>query len=345
MVNVSEVISIPDGLKRRGATIDETVLAEYQKWTKQHPFERGTGWGGEPWCQEEMPLSEESAVQAATRCETALVVIGRTAGEEMDNSYEEGSYLLNAGEKEMLRIVRKAFRKLVVVLNVAAIVDMGFVDDFHPDAVLYAWHGGMVGGLGTADVLLGRITPSGKLTDTIAYRIEDYPSHLNFGDRGSTRDYYCEDIFVGYRYFETFAKDKVRYPFEYGLSYTDFTYGQGALDAQGFLDTMLSGNVSCKHTVQDRGTGIPEMKLTISVTNTGHASGKEIVQIYCEAPQGVLGKPSRVLCGFAKTKTLAPGEKQELVIGIDPFAMASYDDRGTTGHPYAYRLEAGEYHF
>ena len=323
MVNVSHVINIPEGLTLRGAKLDQELLETYRSWTATHPFDKGASWGGEPWCQEEMPLSEELVAAVSKRCETALIVIGRTAGEEMDNSYKEGSYLLTAGEKDMLRITRKYFQRTVIVLNVASIIDMGFVDEFAPDAVLYGWHGGMMGGLGTADVLLGNVSPSGKLTDTIAYAIQDYPSDPNFGDQN--RDYYCEDIYVGYRYFETFAKDRVRYPFGYGLSYTEFALEDARLEEGSFAG--LGGTIS------------------VTVTNVGKASGKEVVQVYCEAPQGQLGKPARALCGFAKTKLLAPGEKEVVSIKVCPESFASYDDKGVTGQAYAYLLEAGTYRF
>ena len=351
MVNVSHVISIPEGLSMRGAKLDQELLETYQNWTMEHPFDRGASWGGEPWCQEEMPLSEELVKCVAARCETALIVIGRTAGEEMDNSYKEGSYLLTAGEKAMLQITRQYFQKVVVLLNVASIIDMGFVDEFSPDGVLYVWQGGMMGGLGTADVLLGNVSPSGKLTDTIAYRIEDYPSDKNFGDQN--RDFYCEDIYVGYRYFETFAKEKVRYPFGYGLSYTKFKYDDEALSAGAFIES-VDGKAGEYVIRKDRiresfgehdNQGLPRLIASVRVTNVGDVPGKEIVQVYCEAPQGKLGKASRVLCGFSKTKLLKPGESQRVIMEIDPGAFASYDDSGVTGRRFAYLLEAGDYYF
>ncbi len=120
----------------------------------------------------------------------------------------------------MLKKIRLCFKKMIVVLNTGNIIDMGFVDEFSPDAVLYLWQGGMTGGTGAAKVLMGDISPCGKLPDTIAYDIADYPSHKYFGN--TERNFYTEDIYVGYRWFETFAKDRVRYPFGFGLSYTKF---------------------------------------------------------------------------------------------------------------------------
>ena len=357
MVNVSHVITIPEGLSLRGAKPDQEVLEQYKSWVSEHPFDKGASWGAEPWCQEEMPLQDDFVKAAAERCETALVVIGRTAGEEMDNSFTKGSYLLTDGEEAMLEKVRSRFRKVVVLLNVAAILDMSFVDRYKPDAVLYVWQGGMMGGLGTADVLLGRTTPSGKLTDTIAYHIEDYPSYENFGDK--VRDYYCEDIYVGYRYFETFAKDKVRYPFGYGLSYTEFAYEDvkggvllnscpGSKADEGKAVAGLTGSEATEGKAITGLSGKAEpwqFMVAVTVKNVGSIAGKEIVQVYCEAPQGSLGKPARVLCGFAKTGLLAPGESERVVLEIDPAVIASFDDSGATGHPFAFVLEKGEYRF
>lgn len=338
MVNVSRVIGIPEGLLERGAKINRELLDTYKKWVEKNLFDQGASWGEEPWSQKEMPLEEAFAEKIAGQCGTALVVIGRTAGEEMDNSDAEGSYLLTRGEEEMLRITRKYFEKQVVVLNVASILDMSFVDRYAPDAVLYAWQGGMMGGLGTADVLLGLANPCGRLTDTVAYRLEDYPASQNFGD--PQRVFYCEDIYVGYRYFETFAKDAVRYPFGYGLSYTEFSYRGAEL----IWDRALSGESALDEAGGQRQTE-GNCRVEVTIVNTGTSAGKEIAQVYCQAPRGKLGKPERVLCGYAKTGLLQPGESERLKIEISEDSIASYDDSGVTGFPYANLLEAGQYRF
>lgn len=320
MVNVSKVTGIVDGLIEAGVKINEELLETYRKWSENNPFDLGEGWGSEPWSQKEMPLDSETVKKAAVKSSTAIVIIGRTAGEEMDAKLEEGSYLLTADELDMLEKVRKEFKKMVVLLNVGGLVDMSFVDKYAPDSVLYVWQGGMTGGTGTAAVLTGKTSPSGKLPDTIAYNVSDYPSDPYFGDK--ERNFYKEDIFVGYRWFETFAKDKVRYPFGYGLSYTTFD----------IKPTNTTGN------------GI-EVTLSVNVTNTGKYSGKEVVQVYCEAPQGKLGKASRILCGFEKTKELAPGESQELEIKIQLSDLMSYDDSGVSGNLSCWVMEAGDYTF
>lgn len=320
MVNVSKVTNIVDGLQESGIKLNQELLDVYHKWDNENPFDLGDGWGKEPWSQKEMPLEDSLAARAAKRCQTAIAVIGRTAGEEQDNSLTEGSFLLSSDEKQMLTTVRRHFSKMIVLLNVGNIIDMNELLEIAPDAILYVWQGGMTGGTGTADVLTGKISPCGKLTDTIAKHVEDYPSAPYFGD--PMRNFYSEDIYVGYRYFETFAPDKVLYPFGFGLSYTTFQIKTNDI-------TELSN----------------KWDFIITVTNTGSCSGKEVVQIYCEAPQGKLGKPVRVLCGYEKTNTLSPGESQTVTISVSKTQTASYDDSGISGHAHCFILEEGDYHF
>ena len=320
MVNVSKVTNIVDGLQESGIKLNQELLDVYHKWDNENPFDLGDGWGKEPWSQKEMPLEDSLAARAAKRCQTAIAVIGRTAGEEQDNSLTEGSFLLSSDEKQMLTTVRRHFSKMIVLLNVGNIIDMNELLEIAPDAILYVWQGGMTGGTGTADVLTGKISPCGKLTDTIAKHVEDYPSAPYFGN--PVRNFYSEDIYVGYRYFETFAPDKVLYPFGFGLSYTTFQIKTNDI-------TELSD----------------KWDFIITVTNTGSCSGKEVVQIYCEAPQGKLGKPVRVLCGYEKTNTLSPGESQTVTISVSKTQTASYDDSGISCHAHCFILEEGDYHF
>ncbi|WP_324338261.1 glycoside hydrolase family 3 C-terminal domain-containing protein [Ruminococcus sp.] len=292
MVNVSKVTGILDGLLEAGVKVNEELLGIYRKWDEENPVEQGSGWGGEPWSQKEMPIDDNVVKMAASVSKKAIVIIGRTAGEEQDLRLEEGSYLLSKTEIDMLRKVRKYFDKVIVLLNVGGLMDLTDIEDCAPDALLYVWQGGMTGGTGTADVLTGKVSPSGKLPDTAAKKVSDYPSDHYFGNK--IREPYTEDIFVGYRWFETFAKDSVLYSFGFGLSYTTFDIA------------MTYARNTETETVID-----------VRVTNTGSYKGKEVVQVYCEAPQGRLGKPARVLCGFEKTKELAPGESQSLKIKID----------------------------
>ena len=321
MVNVAKVTGILDALLEDGSVVvNEELLNVYREWEKTHPFNEGIGWGNEPWSQEEMPLDEELVSKAAGESDYAIVILGRTAGEDQDNVNAPGSYLLTEAEEDMLGKVREGFSRMIVVLNVGNIMDMSFVERYHPEAVLYAWQGGMIGGLGTVDVLTGRVNPSGRLADTMAKRIEYYPSHAHFG--GPYGDVYEEDIYVGYRYFETGAEDKVQYPFGFGLSYTTFR-----IDIEEFEKDEDS------------------VRIRVQVENTGICPGKEVVQIYVRAPLGELGKPDKVLAAFEKTGELGKGEKEELTFDIPFEVFASYDETGITGAASAYVLEKGTYTF
>lgn len=323
-VNVEYTTNLLDGLRdSHAAEVDEELAGVYEAWIKEHPFDNGGGlWGAEPWNQEEMELSEEMVENASRRSQKALIILGRTAGEDKDYSNVEGSYLLTEKERMMIRYVTKYFEKTAVVLNVSNIIDMGWLDEEyeHPvSSVLYVWQGGIEGGNAAADILTGKETPGGKLTDTIAGCIEDYPSHLNYGD--SVKNVHEEDIYVGYRYFETFCPDKVRFPFGFGLSYTEFAMKQrGAVcDGENFVVTVEVENIGARY------------------------SGREVVQVYFEAPQGKLGRPARQLAGFAKTGRLAPGEREEVTITFSVSSMAAYDDTGASGKKSCYVLEEGLY--
>ncbi len=320
LVNTGHVPSIPEALEASGQVeLDQELKAVYEAWLQDHPFDVGQGWAAEPWYQEEMPLDPALVERLSGKNDAALVILGRTAGEDKDNSAAEGSYLLAQAERQMLETVCQRFQRVAVVVNSGGILDMKWVEEYKPGAVLYVWQGGQEGGLGTADVLTGAAAPSGKLSDTIAYDIADYPAAGNHGSE--TRNVYAEDIYVGYRYFETFAPDKVLYPFGFGLSYTQFQVEAAPVQYDGLL------------------------RFSAKITNSGSAPGKEVLQIYCAPPQGKLGKPARVLCAFAKTQELAPGQSQELDLCFSVDLLASYDDSGATGHKSAWVLEAGEYAF
>ena len=318
LVNTRYVVGILDALKEcEGVYLDEKLMGIYEDWIMENPYDEGQGWGHVPWCQKEMDVTEEM-LDCARRNDVSLVVIGRTAGEDQDNNAKAGSYCLTETEEDMIRRVCEVSERTVVVLNVGNIIDMSWVEKYRPQAVLYVWQGGQEGGNGVADVLTGKVCACGKLTDTIAADIKDYPSTENFGD--PFKNYYKEDIYVGYRYFETFARDKVLYPFGYGLSYTTFEMKAGVLKNTG-----------------------DEITVSATVFNTGELKGKEVVQVYVKVPQGKLGNPARKLIGFAKTKELAPGEQEEVCIVIPKYDMASYDDSGVTGHKSCYVLEEGGY--
>lgn len=329
-VNVPYTTNLLDGLRDSGrVVVNETLVQRYTEWLVEHPFDNGGGgWACEPWNQQEMPITYEIAMQTAAESDKALIVIGRTAGEDKDNAVREGSYLLTREEKEMIRQVCAAFDQVVLVLNTSNIIDMSFFQEEAcrtMKAIVYAWQGGMEGGNGIADVLTGKETFQGRLTDTIARDIRCYPSDNNFG--GAVKNVYQEDIYVGYRYFETFAQQDVLYPFGYGLSYTQFALSDSAIEVNG----------SGKDAVLDFET---------VVANIGDEySGREVVQLYVEAVDSRLGRPARELIGFCKTEQLGCGERSRVKISIPIERMASYDDSGVSGHRNAYVVEKGEYRF
>ena len=260
---------------------------------------------------------------AASEAETAVAFFSRWGGEAFDVS--RADWYLRENEKALLRQLTAAFQKVVVVLNTPSVIDTSWakdeIDGIRVDAVLYAGYTGMQGGLGIADVLLGRVNPSGKTNDTWAKDLTDYPSDAGWDRQNQA---YTEDIFVGYRYFETFdpAYETVNYEFGYGLSYTDFRMETANFTFDG-----------------------ETVSLDAVVTNTGSTAGKEVVQMYVSAPQGVLGKAAKSLCDYAKTKTLAPGESQTLTLTAHMEDLASFDDLGKTGNKSCYVLETGNYRF
>lgn len=319
MVNAPYEISLLDALLETDTVrVEPSLLAAYQSWEEDHPIDRGAGWAQEPWSQAEMPLEDTVVSSAVRAADLAVVVIGRTAGEDKDFLAEKGSYFLSDLEESMLEKITAAFDRVAVVLNVGSIIDMGFVQKYQPQAVLCVWQGGQEGGNAALDVLTGRVNPSGCLPDTIAQSLCDYPSDKNFG--GAKVNIYQEDIFVGYRYFESVAKEKALYPFGFGLSYTTFAVAPETFDFDG-----------------------ETLKISATVSNTGSVAGKKAVQLYIAPPQGKLGKPARQLIAFEKTLLLAPGQKQRLTFAVPVSRFASYDDLGQTGNASCYVLEKGLY--
>ena len=318
-VVLREIPCILNSLKANSdLVLDENLIAAYTDWVKENPFDDGGGvWAGEPWHQKEMPVSEELVQNAASNNEVALVIIGRTAGEDHDNGDVEGSYRLTRDEEDLLFKVSKNFERVIVALNVGNVIDLSFVDKYNPQAVLYIWQGGMEGANAFAEILSGKMYPSGKLSDTQVYSLNEHPTNTSFG--GTGKIIYDDDIYVGYRYFETFAKENVRYPFGYGLTYTEFETSYCAVSEDDFIT------------------------VTAKVKNVGKRSGKEIIQVYFEAPHSDMGSPSRQLAEFAKTKELAPGDSQELTLRFLKNRMAAFDDTGITGNKSAYLLLKGDY--
>ena len=318
-VNPHYRVSPMEAIRRRGdIRINQALAEEYRKWCEANPPFEGT-WGTWPTYFDEMPITPARIREAAKTSRTAVVIVGRAMGESMDNKAKKGGYYLTNPEKKLLDQVCEAFARVVVVIDAGNILDLGWTEEYGDKigALVYAWQGGMESGNALVDVLYGDSSPSGKLTDTVARNYADYPASANFG--GSLYNRYSEDIYVGYRYFETFAPEQVLYPFGFGLSYTTFR-----------LDTRYR---------EENGQCI----LEVTVANTGDRSGAEVVQVYCNPPQGKLGKPVRNLVAFRKTGVLAPGEEETVWFAICPEEFASFDDSGITGHANAYVLEPGEY--
>ena len=294
----------------------------------------------------EPQVPEELLREARAFTDTAIVSFSRFSGEGWDRKhpkakitrkepvtgdtvsmsdvlFERGDFYLSDAERRMLETVSEAFEKTIVVLNTGGIMETAcFRDNPRIQGLLLAGQGGMEGGCAAAELLTGLAAPSGKLADTWAADLDDYPGCAEFYD---SDDYvnYTEDIFVGYRYFETIpgASQKVVYPFGFGLSYTRFSLTQAAA-----------------------AFGDEEAEVRVLVTNEGDLPGREIVQVYYSAPAGKLSKPARELAGYRKTRLLQPGEAERVVIRFPLSAMASYDDLGKTARS-AWVLEAGEYRF
>ena len=281
--------------------------------------------GQEPGRCPEAAVPAELLEQARAFTDTAVITLCRFSGEGWDRTGKpyDGDFYLSHEEEAMVQAVQATFPRIVVVLNTGGMMDtVWFKDNSKIQSALLAWQAGIEGGLATADILCGDVCPSGHLTDTFAVNFAAYPSSDTFNE---SEDYvtYNEDIFVGYRYFETIpgAAEKVCYPFGYGLSYTSFEITGAAAKVEA-----------------------DQITVTAKVTNTGAVAGKHVVQVYCQAPQGKLGKAARVLVGFAKTALLQAGQSQDVTITFVPYAFASYDDIGAVSKS-AWVLEKGEYLF
>ena len=287
------------------------ALHEFYRAFAAAQFAAGGLWGR----LDEPELPPELLAQAAREADVAIISICRFSSEGGDRTSAEGDFCLSAGERRMVQAVCAAFSRVAVVLNVGGVVDTSwFAENPAIQSVLLAWQGGMEGAMAEADILCGDVCPSGKLTDTFAASFDDYPSSANFHE---SEDYVCytDDIFVGYRYFETIpgAAEKVNYPFGFGLSYTTFA-------------------ISCTGAAADD----TAIRITARVKNTGSAAGREVVQLYTSAPGS--DRPKLELRAFQKTALLAPGEAQEVTLTVPLAELACYDEARA-----AYVLHAGEY--
>ena len=329
-VTVDYVRSLQEGMKVKEAEGKVAVYAPladfYEKVTKQQ-----YAGGVVPGMTEEPEIPQELLAGAKAFTDTAIISICRFSGENWDRTvkagelhiseyqgeeerqllsraeqvFERGDFYLSNAEQRMVDVVKQNFKKVIVVMNVGGMVDTSwFCADPDIQAVLMAWQGGMEGGLAAADLLCGDACPSGKLVDSFAGCLEDYPSSEGFHDSEYYVNY-TDDIYVGYRYFETVpgAQEKIIYPFGFGLSYTKFLVKE--------RDVQMDADGIC---------------VRAEVTNIGDCAGKEVVQLYVSAPQGLLGKPAKELKAYVKTRLLQPGERQIVSLKVTPYQIASYDD-------------------
>ena len=341
-VNEAYSVSLVDGLQGAGYAVDEslrTTYGEYIRAAKEKipppkPFSLKTP-------IPEMAVGRELIAKAASLADVALITIGRNSGEGFDRK-EPDDFNLTQAEKDLIKNVAAAFhargKKAIVALNVGGAVETASWRNM-PDAILLAWQGGQEAGNAIADVISGKVNPSGRLASTFPVKYPDVPSAKNFPgvvlnpdpkdapadeqdmlsafrNPKASRVVYEEGIYVGYRYYETFQVAPA-YEFGYGLSYTDFEYSDLSLEAQTFSGTM---------------------RATVRVKNSGAVAGKEVAQMYLSAPAGKLDKPAMELKGFAKTRLLQPGESQTLQFDITPRNLASFDHASSS-----WIAEAGKY--
>lgn len=320
-------VGITEAFLKRGMVIDEPLYNEYLVWRRQF-VQRTYGEWRNAHVFPELEITAEKALEVKNRgADTAVMVITRASYENSDMDIEIGDYIISETERNMIKNVCSIFENTVLILHIGCNIDLGFLDDFDIKGIIYTNHLGVNGNLSIADIMLGKINPSGKLPVTLARHFEDYPSSADFGQHGGglLQDY-TEDIFVGYRYFESFEKEyeKVVFPFGYGLSYTSF-------------------EITNKSFKEENGI----IAVTASVKNTGKMPGKEVLQLYYSVPNKAdgarLSGAEKQLCGFEKTRLLKPGETQEISISFKTDSMAAFDDTGVLGEKSVWVMEKGEY--
>lgn len=318
-VNPPYISNLTDALRESAAVkVDEELAAAYDRFSEEQPADPGTVWGKWPTHYPELELADEQITEAAKRNDLAILVIGRAAGEDRDAELVPGSYYLTEQEESLLARVTKAFDRTVVVVDAGNVMDLSWAERYDISALLIAWAGGMESGNVLADVLTGVREPGGRLTASIARRYEDAPTATNFGDPDVTT--YVEDVFVGYRYYETFAPEAAQFHFGEGLGYTSFSLGFGEFSSDA-----------------------TRARIEVTAKNTGERDGDTVVQAYLETPDGKFSQPARRLAAFARTGRVAAGESATVSLEIDLRDFASYDDSGATGHRSAYVLEPGSY--
>jgi len=347
-VNEAYSVSMIEGLENAGYSISKSLQDTYEGYIKEAREKQAAQNERRSWFRGRLPIAEMVVKpglvgKMASEADIALITIGRNSGEGSDRKSEEGDFYLTEGEKSLVRTVSKAFqdsgKKAVVILNIGGVIETaGWRDD--PDAILLAWQPGQEAGNSIADILHGKVNPSGKLASSFPLSYTDVPSAENFPgivieseeakaaaessdtplrSRMAGRKaevVYEEDIYVGYRYYNSFNKE-VAYEFGYGLSYTQFTYSNLKLSSDEFKDSIL---------------------VSIDIENAGSAAGKEVVQVYLSAPDAKMNKPREELAAFAKTRLLEPGQSQTLTFELNSRDLSSFDTALSS-----WLAEAGEY--
>ncbi|MFA5739166.1 MAG: beta-glucosidase [Bacteroidales bacterium] len=332
-VNEAYTVSLVQGLTNAGYVLDESLKSAYEAYRKTELEKQAKAYEGQQWFMPKAPIGEylppdKNIAVPADKNELAIITIGRNSGEFTDRKLAD-DFLLSQTEKQLIEEVCEAFhargKKVVLIINAGGVIETASWKSL-PDAILLAWQGGQEGGNAVADILSGKVNPSGKLTMTFPVGWEDHPSSAEFpagadmdimallaamtgGDEQKDKDPvrsvdytdYMEDIFVGYRAFEHNGT-AVSYPFGYGLSYTAFEYGIPAVLAKKDVFT-----------------------ITMEVKNTGETAGREVVQVYVGAPAKDMIKPVKELRAFGKTKLLEPGESETLSFTFTARDLASFD--------------------
>ena len=336
------VVDMVKGLGNAGIKTTESLTNIYQKYVEFAKLKFETDRSPAKWFQSlvmgqqkypEIDFSIYSFMKEVPNADAAIITLGRQAGEGIDREIE-GEFNLSEQERQMVIQVSQAFHQagkpVIIIINSGSVIETASWKNY-ADAILVAWQPGMEGGNSVADILTGKANPSGKLTMTWPIDVADHPSTKNFPNASVDIFTYTsagnkmpgyqftnheEDIYVGYRYFDSFQKN-VSYPFGYGLSYTTFAYSKPSVKKSG-----------------------EQIEVSITVKNTGKVAGKEAVQVYVAAPKGNLEKPVKELKTFGKTRELQPGESQTLRMTLQRRDLASFDEEQS-----AWIVDAGTYQF
>lgn len=342
-VNVGYSVDMVTGLKNIGVATTPQLTEIYQNYVKYAKAKLKADKNPMMWFLDqgqpkldEIDITERCVANEEPKADAAIITIGRQAGEGMDRQIN-GEFNLSKTEQDMIFRVSDAFhakgKKVIVIINSGSVMETASWRD-RVDAILVAWQPGIEGGNSVADILTGKVNPSGKLTMTWPIAATDHPSTANFAKEYDMYTYknmegwgkgnipgvdfsnHEEDIYVGYRYFDTFKKD-VAYPFGYGLSYTTFEMGKPSVKANG-----------------------KNIEVSVTIKNTGKVAGKQVAQVYVTAPKGAYEKPAKELKAFGKTRELKPGESQTLKMTLEKRDLASFDEANSQ-----WKVDAGNYLF